>query len=141
MQTIGGITLATRISKQRILEGISPYRSASSFRGAGVPKGSLPPKTKAKAFLSLIPFSLPSFSRLDSALNFFSPLNLLLPRRLFSCQLGVLMEQLGNGTENFSKKFLIAKTPAQGAKSGHSEAASSGFKTIIGLNQGFNRVR
>jgi hypothetical protein len=61
--------------------------------------------------------------------------------RLFSCQLGVLKEQLGNRTENFSKKFLIAKTPAQGTKIGHPEATSSGLKTIIGLNQGFKRVR
>lgn len=33
MQAIDGITVATRISKQRILEGISPYRSTNSFRG------------------------------------------------------------------------------------------------------------
>ncbi|MGZ7497523.1 hypothetical protein ACXM2N_10690 [Corynebacterium sp. ZY180755] len=140
MKTIGGITLATRISKQRISEGISPYRSASSFRGLESLRAHYP-KDQGKRILSLIPFSLSSFSRLDSAFNFFSPLNLLLPRRLFSCQLGVLKEQLGNRTENFSKKFLIAKTPAQGTKIGHPEATSSGLKTIIGLNQGFKRVR
>lgn len=82
MQTIGGITLATRISKQRISEGFSPYRSASSFRGLESLRAHYP-KDQSKRILNLIPFSLSSFRRLDPAFNFFSPLSLLLPHVCF----------------------------------------------------------